>query len=119
MAGSLKPPSAAMRDLAELDLFYKTWSRALGADGDTNRTGAWLRAFGGQTKWLPAESWTWWLEVREPPEGLDLPQALGFLSLVIGLLGQESPSGEAVRYAREMVEFLGQLNGADGAQSMK
>ncbi|HXV72237.1 MAG TPA: hypothetical protein VEB69_12675 [Acidimicrobiia bacterium] len=106
MAIRLRAPMDAMDDLAERSLFYNTWAKALGPDGATNPTEVWLRAFGGQTKWLPAESWVWWLETYAPTSTVDPHQALGFLSLVIGLLGQLSPSGQAVRYAREMAAEL-------------
>jgi len=107
----------AMDDLAERSLFYKTWAKALGPESATNPTEAWLRAFGGQTKWLPAESWVWWLETYAPMSTVDSHQALGFLSLVIGLLGQLSPSGQAVRYAREMVAALRPIEEREGSST--
>ena len=115
MAMHLRAPMDGIDDLTERSLFYDTWVKALGPNGPSNPTEAWLCAFGGQTKWLPAESWVWWLETREPTDALDPHQALGFFSLVIGLLSQLSPSGQAVHYAREMVGALGPIDGKHSA----
>ena len=94
-----------MVDLSELQLFYETWNKALGPVAQSP-TEVWLDAFGKQTKWLPADSWIWWLEQICPPRQVKPFEAKGFISLVIGMLGQYSPQGEAVRYARKMAEFL-------------
>ena len=107
MARLPRAPMDAMTDLGQRNLFYDTWAKALGPKNGGGKTDTWLRAFGEQTKWLPAESWVWWLEMREPLDGLDATEVLGFLSLLIGLLTREGPADEAVRYAREMVECLG------------
>ena len=107
MAKPLRTPRGAMPDSSELDLFFETWEKALGPNEmQRSPTEAWLRAFGAQTKWMGEDSWAWWLEEQRPPDQVDISQAKGFLSLLIGMLGQHSPSGQAIRYAREMVDFL-------------
>lgn len=107
MAERLTPPLEAMTDRSEHDLFFRVWQHALGpAPESRDQTDAWLRAFGGQTKWLPDISWIWWLEQYRPLNGVDIDRVKNFLSLIIGLLGDRSPKGEAVGYAREMAEYL-------------
>lgn len=107
MAGSLTPPLEAIADRSEHDLFFRVWQHALGpAPGSSDKTDDWLRAFGSQTKWLPNGSWIWWLEQHKPLNGVDIQRVKNFLSLIIGLLGDRSPKGEAVAYAREMAEYL-------------
>ena len=95
-----------MVDLSEIQLFYETWNKALGPDVAQSPTEVWLDAFGKQTKWLPADTWLWLLEQNCPPSQVDPFEAKGFISLVIGMLGQRSPQGQGVSYARLMVDFL-------------
>ncbi len=109
MAPSLAAPSEEIKDIDELDLFFDTWQKAIGPAAhppSSNGTEAWLHGFGTQTKWLTGDSWSWWIEAFNPPEHVDVTTAKNFISLVIGMMGDESPQGEAVRYARKVVLFL-------------
>lgn len=92
--------------MTELDLFFQVWQEGLGPT-QTTSTEDWLYSFGYQTKWLAGDSWTWWIERFKPPVGIDVDQAKNFVSLVIGMLGNRTnPQGEAVRYARQLAEYL-------------
>lgn len=109
MAAILRSPSETIKDLEELDLLFETWKKALGpppTSPSPNGTEAWLHGFGTQTKWLSGDGWTWWIERYRPPDEIDFVTAKNFISLVIGMLGDRSPQGEAVRYARRVVAYL-------------
>lgn len=98
-----------MTDLGEFNAFFQTWNRAIGpgnGSSSSGKTEAWLRDFGAQTKWLTGESWTWWMNQFSPPSEVDAIEARNFLALLIGMLGDFSPQGEAVQYAREMIQYL-------------
>lgn len=99
-----------MTDREELNLFFNVWQHAVGPRPDSsayNGTTSWLYDFGTQTKWLTGDSWTWWLERFRPPHDVDPNEMQNFISLVIGMLGDRTdPQGEAVDYARRMINYL-------------
>ena len=100
-----------MPDLRERDLFYDSWKAALGPETTTDPTMQWLTVFGSQTKWLPEDVWSWYMEQRCPVDNVDPDLATPFLALVTGLIRRESPHGEAVRYANDLAEYVSSANG--------
>lgn len=118
MATSLTAPLETIKDVDELELLFDTWKKALGPTApppSSNGTDAWLHGFGTQTKWLTGESWKWWIESFHPPQEVNLETATNFISLIIGMMGDRSPQGEAVRYARRVVAYLEEVSGDAGA----
>lgn len=97
-----------MPDLSERDVFFKCWNRAVGpsGNGSMSPTESWLREFGSQTKWLSGDAWKWWIEQFHPPEAIDVNEVLNFLALIIGILEDRSPRGQAVKYAGEVFRYL-------------
>ena len=104
---ALRAPSDGMLDLTERDLFFEYWNHAVGPSSNGSMgTESWLRVFGAQTKWLSGDSWRWWIERFHPPEDIDVNEALNFLALIIGMLEESSPRGEAVKYAGDVFRYL-------------